>query len=124
MPLACLMRMSLVLQGGSSGLFAAELGRIACPVLTASAVACSRQEPALYQHVAARLRGVTMCSVAHVQCPSASAEPSHLAQRLAVGQRKPRLHRAPLTTRLRARLAVQLQRAIVGAATTTKPVEL
>ena len=116
--------MSLVLQGGSSGLFAAELGRIACPVLTASAVACSRQEPALYQHVAARLRGVTMCSVAHVQCPSASAEPSHLAQRLAVGQRKPRLHRAPLTTRLRARLAVQLQRAIVGAATTTKPVEL
>ena len=64
-----------------------------------------------------------MCSVAHVQCPSASAEPSHLAQRLAVGQPKPRLHRAPLATRLRARLAVQRQRVIVGVATTAKPVE-
>ena len=64
-----------------------------------------------------------MCSVAHVQCPSASAEPSHLAQRLAVGQRKPCLHRAPQTARLRARLAVQRQRVIVGVATTTKPVE-
>ena len=64
-----------------------------------------------------------MCRVAHVQCPSASAQPSHLAQRLAVGQRKPGQHCAPLTTRLRARLAVQRQRAILGVATTTKPVE-
>ena len=114
------MRMSLVLQGGSSGLFTAALGAIACRALPASAVACSRQETALYQHVAARLRGVAMCSVVHVRCPSASAEPSHLAQGLAVGQRKPGLHRAPLTTRLRARLAVQRQRVILGFATTTK----
>ena len=61
-----------------------------------------------------------MCSAAHVQCPSASAQPSHLAQRLAVGQRKPRLHRAPLTTRLRARLAVQRQRVTVGVVTNSQ----
>ena len=59
-----------------------------------------------------------MCSEAHVQCPSAPAEPSHLAQRLAVGQPQPGLHRAPLTTRLRARLAMQRQRVFVGVATT------
>ena len=117
------MRMSRVLRGGSCGLFAAAVDDIACRVLPASAIACSRQRTAPYQHVAARLRGVAMCSAAHVQCPSASAQPSHLAQRLAVGQRKPGLHRAPLPTRLRARLAVQRQRIIVGVATTTKPVE-
>ena len=48
---------------------------------------------------------------------------SHLAQQIAVGPPQPGLHRAPLTTRLRARLAVQRQRVIVGVATTTKPVE-
>ena len=112
-----------MLQGGNSGLFAAALGAIACRVLPASAVACSRQKTALCQDVAAWLRGVTMCSVAHMQGPSASAEPSHLAQRLAVGQLKPRLHRAPLTTLLRGRQAVQRPRVIVGVATTTKPVE-
>ena len=76
MPLACLMRISRVLQGGSSGLFAAAQGAIACQVLPASTVACSRQKTALYPHVAARLRGVAMCGVAHVQCPSASAIPA------------------------------------------------